>query len=99
MSPPSQKQTALREIRRLRAEGFSQYEIARATNVSRGQIFNILSGRTGIGKKSIAAVIGTRKAQHGMLLLRDYGNVWVQPANAANRSLLGSYWHALGVAR
>jgi len=34
-----------------------------------------------------------------MLLLRDYGNVWVQPANAANRSLLGSYWHALGVAR
>jgi lambda repressor-like predicted transcriptional regulator len=94
-----QKQIAEREIRRLQAEGFSQREIARRTNVSRRQLRDILSGRRGVGEKTIAAVIESRKTGQAMLLLRDYGSVWVQPANAANRSLLGSYWHALGVAR
>jgi transcriptional regulator with XRE-family HTH domain len=93
------KERAEREIRRLAAQGFSQYEIGRRTGISRGQVFNILRGRTGVGQKSVRAVLENVRRDQSMLVLREYGSVWTQPANAANRSLLGSYWNAVKVAR
>ena len=84
---------------RLEAQGFSQYEIARRTGISRGQVFNILRGRTGIGTKSTKAALESRKTDQKMLLLRDYGGVWVDPANLRQRSLVGEYWNAVKIAR
>ena len=94
-----QKQTTEREIRSLLAKGFSQRESASRLGISRGQLFNIFHHRTGVGPKSAAAVKANAGQDQRMLVLRDYGAVWVDPTNKFNRSLIGGYWDAVGKAR
>ena len=99
MLKPSKQQVAVREIQRLLDRGFGQREAARQLGVSRGQLFNILHGRTGVGKQSATAILANAGQKQSMLVFRDYGQVWVQPATWANRSLIGEYWEAVKRAR
>ena len=95
----TKKQAVEREIRGLLAKGFSQRESARRLGISRGQLYNIIHGRTGVGPRSAASVLANAGQDQRMLVLRDYGSVWVDPSNKFNRSLIGGYWDAVGKAR
>lgn len=86
-------------IEKMLAEGYSQVEVGRRLGISRGQIYNIKSGRTGAGVKSIESVSKSRTIKHEMRLLRSYGSVAVQPANMRQRSLIGAHWAAVKMAR
>jgi transcriptional regulator with XRE-family HTH domain len=86
-------------LEKLQAQGFSQHEIGRRTGISRGQVFNILSGRTGIGKQSVKRALESKTIKDEMLLLRDFGGVWVEPANWKQRQWIGQHWNAVKDAR
>lgn len=81
------------------AEGYSQVEVGRRLGISRGQIYNIKSGRTGAGIKSIESAERSKSIKHEMRLLRSYGSIAVQPANMRERSKIGNYWNAIKTAR
>ena len=95
------QQQALKQVKALKAQGFSRYEIARRLGVQQATVYNWYSGRTGISKKHAERIMASevQSMKHEMLLPRDYGAEWIQPANWRERSKLGSYWNALKIAK
>ncbi len=95
------QQQALKQVKALKAEGFSRMEIARRFGAKHGTVYNWYSGRTGISKKYAEKIMSVevQSMKHEMLLPRDYGAEWIQPANRHQRSKLGSYWNAVKKAR
>ena len=87
---------AIERVKALKAEGFSRMEIARRFGTKQATVYNWYSGRTGISKKYAEKIMSSevQSMKHEMLLPRDYGAEWIQPANWRERSKLGSYWNA-----
>lgn len=95
------QQRALEQVKALKAQGFSRYEIARRFGAKHGTVYNWYSGRTGISKKYAEKIMSSevQSMRHEMLLPRDYGAEWIQPANWRERSKLGTHWNALKKAK
>jgi len=89
-------------IRSLSEKGFSEREIARRGSVSRATVWNVLNPearRGGVRESAAGEIAKNLRHNEKMSLLRDYGTVWVEPANKRERSKIGSYWRAVRVAR
>jgi transcriptional regulator with XRE-family HTH domain len=92
-------------IEKMLARGLSQAEVGRRLGISRGQVYNIKSGRTGVGKFSIKQVEAwksvwgelkvTEAEFNQMAIPREYYTITVTPANERARTLIGRYWHGL----